>query len=225
MALKTINSTETQSQLYKQFRHYINSDQFPCIMGKSLAQNSQIDFHRYSAIADEGCTVHLLSDLLNYTRAVEGSKRYYSFIAAFPDLKVKSELQFENLLWRQLQLLHDLDEAAWDETVESDPEHQNFSFSVGGNAFYVIGVHPKSSRMARRAPAPALVFNLHAQFENLRRKGIYHQVQKQIRDNDRQIQGSINPMLDDFGNSSEARQYSGRQVSNSWKCPFSSHRK
>ncbi|MEM5583593.1 YqcI/YcgG family protein [Roseibium sp. AS2] len=27
-------------------------------------------------------------------------------------------------------------------------------------------------------------------------------------------------MLSDYGDGSEARQYSGRQVGNDWKCPF-----
>ncbi len=41
-----------------------------------------------------------------------------------------------------------------------------------------------------------------------------------IRKRDRRLQGSENPVLDDHGQSSEARQYSGRAVENDWKCPF-----
>ena len=32
--------------------------------------------------------------------------------------------------------------------------------------------------------------------------------------------GSLNPMLAQHGEASEARQYSGRQVDDGWKCPF-----
>ena len=45
-----------------------------------------------------------------------------------------------------------------------------------------------------------------------------------VRKRDIQLQGAINPVLDSFGNASEARQYSGRAVDGDWKCPFSQHR-
>ena len=34
------------------------------------------------------------------------------------------------------------------------------------------------------------------------------------------LQGEINPMVDDHGQSSEARQYSGREVEEDWQAPF-----
>ena len=34
------------------------------------------------------------------------------------------------------------------------------------------------------------------------------------------LQGSINPVLARFGEASEARQYSGRAVLDTWACPF-----
>jgi uncharacterized protein len=54
----------------------------------------------------------------------------------------------------------------------------------------------------------------------LREMGSYHTVRDKIRDRDTQLQGNINPMLEDFGESSEAKQYSGRKVGEEWKCPF-----
>jgi hypothetical protein len=121
-----------------------------------------------------------------------------------------------------LQFIHDSDTEPWDSRVSNNPENSNFSFSIGGRAFYVVGMHPKSSRMARRAPYPTLVFNLHWQFEKLREMGAYHKVRDKIRERDTDLQGSINPVLEDFGESSEARQYSGRKVESAWKCPFHS---
>jgi len=41
-----------------------------------------------------------------------------------------------------------------------------------------------------------------------------------IRKRELNLQGSINPMLSDYGNASEARQYSGRVVEKDWRCPF-----
>jgi FPC/CPF motif-containing protein YcgG len=50
--------------------------------------------------------------------------------------------------------------------------------------------------------------------------GVYHKVRNKIRERDIALQGNINPVLEDFGERSEARQYSGRQVESNWKCPF-----
>jgi uncharacterized protein YcgI (DUF1989 family) len=41
-----------------------------------------------------------------------------------------------------------------------------------------------------------------------------------IRSRDLELQGSLNPMVADHGAASEARQYSGRAVSDSWLAPL-----
>ncbi|WP_417943206.1 YqcI/YcgG family protein [Flagellimonas chongwuensis] len=48
-------------------------------------------------------------------------------------------------------------------------------------------MHPKSSRMARQAPFPTLVFNLHWQFEKLRELGTYKRVRNAIRKRDKPL--------------------------------------
>ena len=67
---------------------------------------------------------------------------------------------------------------------------------------------------------PTLVFNLHAQFEQLRASGTFSRMRDRIRARDRALQGQINPMVSDHGTSSEARQYSGREVGPDWRAPF-----
>lgn len=106
-----------------------------------------------------------------------------------------------------------------DQGVSENPADPNFRFCLEGEAYYVIGLHPGASRPGRRAPRPMLVFNLHRQFEELRRRGRYESVRDTIRERDLAANGSINPALDDFGSSSEARQYAGRQVEEDWQCP------
>ena len=104
--------------------------------------------------------------------------------------------------------------------MSADPADPHFSFSFAGEALYVIGMHANSSREARRFPWPALVFNPHEQFERLRADGKWTRMQASIRSRDVALQGTINPMLSDFGQQSEARQYSGRAVEDKWKAPF-----
>ncbi len=96
-----------------------------------------------------------------------------TFIAMFRGPAIESEQHFEDLLWSQLQAMHaiDSDFFAWDKSVDSDPQNNNFSFSIGGRAMFVIGMHPKASRLARTFRYPTMVFNLHEQFERLRARG------------------------------------------------------
>ena len=150
------------------------------------------------------------------------SSEYATFVAIFERPRNTDEIAFENLFWKQLRALHAYDAAHfdWDASVRSDPADPHFSFSFGGQALYVIGLHANSSREARRFPWPALVFNPHEQFERLRADGKWKRMQETIRSRDLELQGSINPMLSDFGEQSEARQYSGRAVEDNWQAPF-----
>ena len=103
---------------------------------------------------------------------------------------------------------------------QPDTGHADFSFSFAGAAFFVVGLHAASSRTTRRFAWPTLVFNPHQQFDHLRETGRYRRFQEVIRTAERSLQGDINPMLSDFGRTSEASQYSGRQVDDEWRCPF-----
>jgi FPC/CPF motif-containing protein YcgG len=108
----------------------------------------------------------------------------------------------------------------WADGYSNDPEDAKFAFSFAGWAFFVVGLHPRSSRVARRFAQPALVFNAHRQFDELRTSGHFTRIQALVRERELALQGSLNPNLAEFGARSEARQYSGRAVEDSWKCPF-----
>ena len=54
----------------------------------------------------------------------------------------------------------------------------------------------------------------------LREQGRYEKIRSAILSRDEALAGDINPMLARHGEASEARQYSGRAVSNDWACPF-----
>ncbi|WJG11254.1 guanitoxin biosynthesis heme-dependent pre-guanitoxin N-hydroxylase GntA [Aliiglaciecola sp. LCG003] len=147
---------------------------------------------------------------------------YSSFVCIFEGSDNLSERQFERALWRKLQHLHDVDSCShnWDPSVSKDPLSDDFSFSLGGAAFFIIGLNPNSCRKSRQFDYPAVVFNLHSQFEELRRKGKFNSVKDHIRRRDKKFSGSQNPMLATHGDGSEIYQYSGRTVGKSWKCPF-----
>lgn len=207
--------------LKKSFKDFIIQKNHPCVMARSLFTNDDVEIHSFAELGSKKTAEELLKAIEQYLlRYNFEDKKFETLIAVFPNEEIISELEFEEKMWKQLQLIHNVAPHPWDSEVSSDPENSKFSFSIAGKAFYIIGMHPKSSRMARQSPYPAMVFNLHWQFEKLRDMGVYQRVKKRIRKADEKLQGSINPMLDDFGDSSEARQYSGRAVDSNWKCPF-----
>ncbi|MBC7658973.1 MAG: YqcI/YcgG family protein [Chitinophagaceae bacterium] len=206
----------------KLVRDYVSNMGFPCVGAKTALAKDQINICVAQSILSNESDEKILTGLYDFISHYKKDKVIFrSFIVVFDDKKPMSEEDFEMALWTRLQSLHDKDIFPWDTAVSAHPSDKTFSLSAGNKAFYIIGMHPGSSRDARRFPLPALVFNLHEQFEQLRATGQYQQMRQLIRRRDKAFSGSTNPMLEDFGNSSEAVQYSGRQVAaEEWKCPF-----
>jgi FPC/CPF motif-containing protein YcgG len=202
---------------------FIADKSFPCVGAKSALNKDRMRMLRLGTMASPDSTRALWEALVKYAQEFPNPGSVpVSFVAVFDDA-VADEAEFETLLWQQLQALHDHDHdmgIVWDRSVSSDPSKVDFSFSVGGRAFFVVGLHPGASRLARRTPAPCIVFNFHNQFESLKASGKYAGMQDAIRTRDTALQGSVNPVLARFGESSEAVQYSGRATEGEWKCPF-----
>ena len=216
-------TTISKSEIYyKQFEDFILKNDHPCVMAQATFNAKAVSFKVFDEpMHSEAITVPLLQAIGEYTSAYNFEDNdFQTLIAIFPNHPVTNEYDFETALWTQLQLLHNIDPKKWDHSVSQDPENEDFSFSLNGVSFYIVGMHPESSRNARKAPFTTLVFNLHAQFEKLRSMNAYENVRDRIRTRDALQNGSINPMLADFGTHSEAAQYSGRKVDASWKCPF-----
>lgn len=197
---------------------------FPCVGAKAALARGTLEVLTCRS-ADSGWDDLRIHDrLLGFAhayRAQPGLFRSLAVIFEGPD--DLSEEVFERLLWARVQSLSDKD--VWrgqdyDRRVSSDPDSPHFSLSFGGEAFFVVGLHPRASRPARRFARPAMVFNLHDQFETLRAQGKYEGMREKIMVRDEAIAGSRNPMLMRHGDASEARQYSGRAVDGAWRCPF-----
>jgi FPC/CPF motif-containing protein YcgG len=207
------------------FDAFVGDAGYPCLAAKGLRSRRDYQFHLYGPLGSLTTSRALAAGLAVFVRDTTplGDDPLRAFVAAFTGRAPADERAFERWLWIQLQRLHDLDDpsARWDPSVSDDPADPRFSFSFGGSALFVIGLHPHSSRLARRFAWPALVFNPHAQFERLRRQGTYDRLRDRIRERDFALQGRLNPNLADFGERSEARQYSGRDTtSGEWRCPF-----
>lgn len=201
----------------------IESKSYVCAGAKAALHRKTYRMGLYNALGDGESTTHLHEDLCTYVaERLSMPGPFRSFIAVFEGPYCADEHAFEKALWNQLQLLHDLDAKTyeWDPTTSSDPTSDHFSFSVAGTSFFVVGMHPASSRLARKFIVPAIAFNAHDQFEELRANGLYSRVAESNRERDIALQGSINPNLAEHGHGKEATQYSGRRMERDWVCPF-----
>jgi len=216
-----IDSVETYTSIEQEYKNFILKNGHPCVMAKTLFLMDKYHLNLYPDFNEESTLLKLLDDLECFINQYDfDSNEFESFMAVFPNNSVATEIDFEKQLWTILQKLHDLDDHKWDASVSANPNDPDFSFSLKGKAFYIVGLHPNSSRIARQSPYTTIVFNLHWQFEKLREMGTYKKVKKRIRKRDKKLQGTINPVLKDFGNDTETKQYSGRNVESNWKCPF-----
>ena len=213
------------SEAQAAFQRLVMDFAFPCVGAKAALNAGAVSYGFYDRLASDTSTKNLARDLERFTRRSTreaAEHQLATMVAVFRGPFDLNEREFEKLLWSQLQKLHEVDAPrfAWDARVSADPNAPEFSFSFASQAYYVIGMHANSSRQARRFPWPTLVFNPHEQFERLRTDGNWERMKQTIRARDVALQGSINPMLSDFGETSEARQYSGRAVEEDWKPPF-----
>jgi FPC/CPF motif-containing protein YcgG len=212
----------TDAQIDEGFRAFVGDERFPCLAGKSAVHRREYTLSVCPPLGSPAAAGRLAADLEPWVRSLpaDGSG-LRTFAAVFRGSAPPDESAFERLLWRQLQLLHERDaHGIWDPSVSDDPAAADFSFSFGGHALFVVGLHPASSRLSRRFTWPALMFNPRAQFDRLKAEGRFERMREVVRERDIALQGSMNPNLADFGDASEARQYSGRAVETDWQCPF-----
>ena len=216
----------SQEGVHAAFRAHVLDARFSCVGARAALNGGVYRLGVYGDMTDSGALAGLARDLFTFTQeqAALGSD-FTTFAASFAGPVGADEGEFEGHLWTVLQTLYDVDRLynPPDPKIAEDPEAGDFGFSFAGRGFFVIGLHPHSSRLARRFGWPTLVFNAHAQFDRLKADGRYPKMQTAIRAREMAWQGSLNPNLSDFGVRSEARQYSGRAVEEDWRCPFHTH--
>jgi FPC/CPF motif-containing protein YcgG len=216
---------DREHPLAEAFRAFIKDPPFPCVGAKSALSKGKLQILVARNITSGWDDLRIYPALLDFVAQYrQRPDLFQSFAVIFEGPDDLSEEGFERSLWARAQSLSDKD--AWlgqpyDGRVASDPGNPHFSLSFGGEAFFIVGLHPRASRPARRFSSPVLVFNLHAQFEQLRAEGRYDKLRDSILQRDLALAGTSNPMIARHGELSEARQYSGRAVGDGWECPMS----
>ena len=222
-AMQEITSKIT-NPLIGAFEKFVRDPIFPCVGAKAALSKEQMSFFVARDIKSAWDDLEIYGQLCGLVDLYRQKPApFRSLVVIFEHDSGLDELDFEQYLWERLQSLSDKDD--WlgqkhDMRVAHDPNHPEFSLSFGGEAFFIVGLHPQASRLARRFNRPAIIFNLHDQFELLREANQYGKLRASILERDFKIAGTINPMLSQHGEVSAARQYSGRAVGNGWKCPY-----
>lgn len=217
------NTTIDNDLVSGEYLDHLKNKQFPCVAAREAAAREQVKCFIADNLAcpkDDKAILAFLYSFIDELRSAGGF--YHSAAIIFKSPDIYTEEMFDALLWRRLQSLADLDAVNYnyDNRVDADPSSAKFSFSIKEEAFYIIGLHGNSSRPARQFKYPVLVFNPHSQFEELRKTTSYEKMQKIVRKRDIAYSGSVNPMLEDFGKSSEVFQYSGKKYDKEWECPL-----
>lgn len=207
----------------KDYFDFINTKEFPCVAAKTALTWNQIHCLVVDHMAcpkDDAAILDFLYEFVDGYR--QADKLYHSAAVIFRGPTEPNEAMFEELFWQRMQALANLDAQryGYDKRVVADPASPEFSFSLKEEAFFVVGLHPGSSRAARQFQHPTLVFNAHDQFEKIRQNGKYDNLRDTIRTRDVAYSGSVNPMLQNFGQASEVYQYTGKVYDDAWKCPF-----
>jgi FPC/CPF motif-containing protein YcgG len=159
------------THVVKTFQAMIQCDTYTCLGAKKTEQENNLRFGVFDSDCDRDIGQLITAGLQQFEDDRNNlSKIYASYIAIFPNWAPQTEVDFENSMWQRLQQVHDYDyrkDRPWDESKSTDSMDPNFGFSVNGKAYFIVGLHPNSSRWARRFPWPTLVFNSHSQFELL----------------------------------------------------------
>lgn len=206
-------------------RAYILGEYYPCVGARAAFAKGTYRFGFYKELAHISAVAAMGRDLRRFVKEYEQLGDFTTFIAVFKHPQIVDEVEFEKLLWRHLQTLHDNDINDWDPHYACSPKEKNFGFSFHGKAFFVVGMNPGASRFSRRFTFPALVFNPESQIRKLKEQGGLEAFAQTVRMRDTLYQGSINPSLpaDASTTGGEARVYSGKKHTDGdgWVCPFS----
>lgn len=166
-------------------------DDHSCVMAQSAVADGNITVRSYK-ITNQDSPEVIIRDLAEYIKVVEdNSMKFQAFIAVFSEEEFSSEIQFENSLWKFLNSLNQLDEHLWGFNTSPDSKSLKFSFSLLTESFYIVAMHPNSSKYARSSPVPMIVFYLHSQFELSRDVGRYTRVRNLIRKRDRHTNAQL----------------------------------
>jgi uncharacterized protein len=186
---------QDEHPLSAKLKTFIRAASFPCVGAKSALAKGRLQVVIARSIESAWDDLEIHRQLLAFVRAYQRDRTIFqSFAVVYEGPDHLDETAFERHLWDRIQSLSDKDD--WlgqphDVAVEADPSSPHFALSFGGEAFFMVGLHPKASRAARRFETPVMIFNARDQFEQLRAENRYEKLRSAIIERDIQLSGSI----------------------------------
>ncbi|MEU9123155.1 guanitoxin biosynthesis heme-dependent pre-guanitoxin N-hydroxylase GntA [Streptomyces sp. NPDC048506] len=217
------SNADTTRTLRAELERFIHTHEFSCLGARAALRRNTLTHRHYRSMGDAASAAENHRDLVDYVGTVRpllSDQSFRTFVATFDEPGLVDELAFEERIWQHLQLMHDIDSRTHglDRGASSDPGQPNFGFHTGGHAFFVVGMHPGSSRASRRFAVPAIAFNSLAQFVLMGEK--FYSMQGAIRRREAKNNGSVNPSFTRYEYEQPARHFSGRFTEEDWKCPY-----
>ncbi|MBS7668112.1 YqcI/YcgG family protein [Croceicoccus sp. 1NDH52] len=157
-------TADIDRKIATQFEDFIRDRDFPCVGAKSALSKGTLKVSVCRSMTSNWDDVRIHRELLDWSFDYQNDPGLFRSLAfIFKENEDLDERSFEAAMWERIQSLADKDawlEQPYDNRVSPDPNDPHFSLSFGGEAFFVVGMHPRASRPARRFERPALVFNL-----------------------------------------------------------------
>jgi uncharacterized protein len=200
----------------QRFEDLILGGTFPCLGAAGAVRRGEYRLRTYPPLGSPASVRACAADLDALLAERPPGKHPVTILAAvFAGPAGLDEQAFEDLMWWLLRGLREWDmrRPACRHLAGRDDADPGFGY--GDRDFFIVGMHPGSSRLARRFPWPTLVFNALTHSELLRKQGRYELMQQRIRARDLRLQGTLNPNLERC----QAAQFSGRDVGDNWTCP------
>lgn len=223
LAMPSTTRHSPLDQAREHVRALLTQKDYPCVAAQQSLRRDECHIELFRGFGSGESWRALRAGLLRFLAEQKRTgSTYLSYWAIFEECPEMTEDNFEGALWHELSCLTSVEEknADWQQGKSLDPSQEEFRFSLGGTELFVVGLHPGASRKARRFYAPALVFNAFTQFERLQLLGQYDGMVRTIRTREKKFEGSVNPMVEQYGETWETIQASGKYNSSQWKCPF-----
>jgi FPC/CPF motif-containing protein YcgG len=209
--------TADEQALLQRFRHKMLDPAFPCLGGASAVRRGDYDFASFSALGDRGEAQSSAERLIDFLSSRPADHHPVTvFAAVFAGSAPSDDAEFETLLFTHLRRMQEHDPVRGRSDPSTPQENQDPGWIFAGRHLFVVGMHARSHRRARRFELPMLVFNALSHVQPLREAGQFERMSSTIRMRDERLQGSPNPALD----LPRPAQFSGRMNATTWVCPI-----
>src|SRR5690554_2338965 len=112
---RVFSTLDLSASIIEKYEDFVVGKNHPCIMAQTVFAQQEYELCIQDELGSKSSAKTLLEDLENFIEQYDFSdNRFKSFIAVFHETEVATEIEFENLLWRQLQLMHHIDNKSWD---------------------------------------------------------------------------------------------------------------